>query len=83
MRAAATLGEVLAATNSDPPSEAELRTALGGLRAAYWLSGQEAAGAEALTRCLLGLETTADTGAWPYNRPCAPQYVGKYQARMV
>ena len=77
MRAAATLGEVLAATNSDPPSEAELRTALGGLRAAYWLSGQDAAGAEALTRCLLGLETvaetTADTGAWPYNRPCAHQ----------
>ena len=23
------------------------------------------------------------TGAWPYNRPCAQQYVGKYQSCMV
>eukprot|EP01048_Picozoa_sp_COSAG05_P003916 COSAG05_NODE_193_length_14574_cov_23.070812_4_plen_1690_part_00 len=84
---AATLGEVLAATNSSAPSEAELSAALGGLHAAYWLSGQETAGAEALTRCLLGLETvaetTADTGAWQYNLPCAQQYVGKIQSCMV
>ena len=23
------------------------------------------------------------TGAWPYNRPCAQQFVGKYQSCMV
>ena len=26
---------------------------------------------------------SACTGAWPYNRPCAQQYVGKYQSCMV
>eukprot|EP01048_Picozoa_sp_COSAG05_P029896 COSAG05_NODE_10086_length_583_cov_8.665289_1_plen_63_part_00 len=26
---------------------------------------------------------TVNTGAWQYNRPCAQQYVGKYQSRMA
>ena len=30
-----------------------------------------------------GASSGSNTGAWPYNRPCAQQYVGKYQSCMV
>ena len=33
--------------------------------------------------CRHAVARTVATGAWPYNRPCAHQYVGKYQSCMV
>ena len=41
----------------------------------------ETARADELLKAVM--EGGSDTGAWPYNRPCAQQYVGKSQSCMV